>query len=395
MATRTRYRRTRTGVAFGGAFWRFDPASQTPGGGGAGGPGANPWEPPLPRTPPPADPLGTRSSVPEGSPAAGAIAMGGSVSGRAADGSYIIFINGRNYFFDAQGQPLTAANATAAAAPPPGTAAPAGSTASAPSSRVGTTVNGRTATGGAVTGTITGMDANGNLIVQWQDGTVSNYDSTGKLVSTTPPPGTQPPTTTPPTTTPPTTQPPTTTPPTTTPPVAQVQPPTTAPPTANPLPQPAPQPVAAAPTTFTGAPATGTPTGDTSVLTPGPTDGYQIDPTSMQLFFPPTAQTPTVQGTDAFVDPGTVDAVPTTTAPVSPYAPPPIPIGTGSAFDPGFTAPPSTLDVAATLAPPDLAAPMYPAFANPSPIEAAPQPGLTDYVPPDQYAPPTGAYLTA
>ncbi len=44
--------------------------------------------------------------------------------------------------------------------------------------------------------------------------------------------------------------------------------------------------------------------------------------------------------------------------------------------------------------PPTYAAPTVGPYIDPGSVSPAPQPGVSDYVPPDQYAAPTGAYLT-
>lgn len=188
MATRTRYGRTRrTGVAFGGAFWRFDPSSVTPGTGGAQAATSMGYQPtaaaPAPMT---ATPYNSMQ---------GLIAMGATPLGTSPDGmkSYVN-LGGQVYAFDARTGATLNGGAAIGTPGPNGqiipAAGPAG-TATAPTSRVGETVTGRTAAGTTLSGTITNVDPNGNLIVRWEDGTVTTHDSTGKVIATAPPVGGQ------------------------------------------------------------------------------------------------------------------------------------------------------------------------------------------------------------
>ena len=383
MATRTRYRRSsRTGIAFGGAFWRFEPASRTMGEGGAGqGGGRSGFEPPLPRAFAP--PTGGPPSNP-GAPYSamqGLLGMGGTLLGTTMSGLQVVDRNGVRYYFDSRGnpildqsgqplatdsqgnrldpntgQPITASPTAAPTAGPtatPTAGAPAGggtAVTQGGASRVGTTVNGRRADGSAITGTITGTDANGNVIIQWEDGAVSTYSSSGQLVSSTPAPGTQPSG------------------------VSATQ---------------AVQSAAAGGTVIGGGDMPPT-VADTSALFGPPPDSY-VAPTGPTAVIDPGMTTaPTTTPPDALAPITVQDLATPTTAPTSPYAPPPL-----DPLAPLGPVGPTTLDTAQMLAPTDtLAPPTYPSTSTGATIDpgVTATPGVTDYVPFDPLAPlgPTG-----
>jgi len=116
---------------------------------------------------------------PAGSTLESIVAAGGSATPAAAGKPVVVDFNGQRYFFDPR---------TGEQIPGAGTGAGTGAGAGAGGSRVGSTINGRTASGQSVTGTITSDDASGTT-VRWSDGTISRYDPSGNLVSSTAPPG--------------------------------------------------------------------------------------------------------------------------------------------------------------------------------------------------------------
>lgn len=397
MATRTRYRRgSSSAYGYGGAWLRswFGPAAQGPNGEN-GGAAPGPVERDF-RAPPP--PPG-RTGFPPNSPLAGLIAMGGSVAGASADGkTLIVNSGGRNYYFDATtGQPIATNTGGAGATNNPGApvAAPMAPTgASAPSSRIGQIVNATLPNGTQITGRITGVDANGQTTVQWQDGTTATYSPTGQLVSSQPPatPNTGGGTTGGGTTT--TTQPP---------PVQQGAPPPPVP-DVNAITPPPPAGPPPPPDSFTGAPATGTPTGDTSVISPGDNGAYTAPPPPQTIDFGPPPSSPA--GSSPAFDAGAVNPP----APPPPeYAPPPPPPNNNT-FDAGLTnqtAPPpapSPADVSsqlfstpygwmsisqlealmgpATTYTPPPTSPSTTAYEPPPVSTAYFDPGMTDYAPP-------------
>lgn len=397
MATRTRYRRTRTGVAFGGAFWRFDPASQTPGLGGAVAGGRSGFEPPIPRV----------AADRPNNPLSGILAMGGTVVGTMPDGTPVVSVGGLLYN-GATGQPLPNQNGAAGAGTAAtGAPAPNGTTATAATSRVGTAVTGRTASGATVNGTITGTDANGNTIVQWQDGTVSTYDGTGKLVSNTAAPGAAagagagaagagggPAATTTDTAAAP---------------ASTVAPPVTDPSNPN-APStyslPPDQPAAAPPPPSPGPVAAGNPAqSPTYIADQGVSGGlngtaahepglYDVTPAAQQVFFPPP-NAATAQG-DTALTPGIsyADVVPNATPAPSPSIAAPQLYGdqygnmvTLEQLLAGYQPPPSTLVDAQTMAAPDIAAPTpYPGYAQLDPGYVEPAPAAPPPPPPDYSA---------
>jgi hypothetical protein len=123
-----------------------------------------------------------------------ALNMGGSV---VADNGTVVTVRlpgGQTVYFNkTTGQQVAgptgpaSTTSTGGTAPPAGGAAPPGPT----GPQVGEQISAQTSSGQTVTGTVTAVGPNGEITINWADGSVAQYGSDGRLISATPPPGAQ------------------------------------------------------------------------------------------------------------------------------------------------------------------------------------------------------------